>query len=506
MEVPGEAGVNQGNQAENATPDLEWRDHQVAWVSVRVEGSRFTVERSLLARCSSYFCALFRSGMKENHQDELHLRGGVSARSFLVALAVCRGEIPTLSDPDELVEAVECAAFLQVACLAQHLCDIVDSDNCLLLYHAASVFGVHALYQHAALFLRDSFDDLKEAAEGCLPHDLIEHSQSLSPASYIALGTHSPSMELLHDSFRVVCYLDETEGEWKHLTDLPTLCSTSMAGVAVLDNCLYVVGGVYGYGKDTVDSGFCYNPESGVWTAFPGPQQPRCNFTLLGHNGRLYAIGGEFHKQIISTAESYDVETGEWALIRHTPRPVTSTACAVARRRIFVCFWKPPDTTDIYEYIPEKNEWRLETTMIKSQSYGHCMVAHRDNLYVMRNGPGDDFLRCLMDCYNITSGQWTAMPGTYINSKGALFSAMIRGDSVFTVKHMLTLEYTITDGAWKPRRQLKGFPKSGSLWTCLLRLPKTGPVSPQLEADGKNGKRSLPDISEGSEEAKTPQL
>lgn len=506
MEVPEESGDDRAIGAENSTLDLERRDHRAGRVSVNVEGSRFTVERSLLARCSGYFCALFRSGMMENHQDELHLRGGVSARGFLITLAVCRGEDPTLGDPDQLVEAVECAAFLQVACLVQHLCDIVDSDNCLLLYQAASVFGLHKLYQQAALFLRDSFEDLKEAAEDCLPRDLIEYSQSLSPASYIAIGTHSPSVELLHDSFRVVCYLDEKEGEWKHLTDLPTLCSTSMAGVAVLDNCLYVVGGVYGYGKDTVDSGFCYNPDSGVWTTFPGPHQPRYDFTLLGHSGRLYAIGGEYQKEIVSTAESYDVETGEWTFIQHTPRPVSSTACAIARRRIFVCFWKPPDTTDIYEYIPVKNEWKLETTMIKPQSYGHCMVAHRDNLYVMRNGPGDDFLRCLMDRYNITSGQWTSMPGHYINSKGALFTAMIRGDSVFTVKHMLTLEYTIADGAWKPRRQTKGFPKSGSLWTCLLRLPKKGPVNPQLGQDGKNGERSLPDTSEGLGEAAAPQL
>lgn len=500
MDVPEVAGVHRGIQAENATLDPEQRDRQAGRVSVKVEGSRFAVERSLLARCSSYFCALFRSGMIENHQDEVHLRGGVSARGFLITLAVCRGEVPTLGDPDELVEAVECAAFLQVACLVQHLCDIIDTENCLLLYDAASVFGLHTLYQNAALFLRDSFGDLKEAAEGSLPPALIEYSQSLSPASYIAIGTHSPSVDQLHDSFRVVCYLDEGEGEWKHLTDLPSLCSTSMAGVAVLDNCLYVVGGVYGYGKDTVDGGFCYNPDSGVWSAFPGPQQPRYNFTLLGHSGRLYAIGGEFQKQIISSAESYDVETGEWAFIRHAPRPVTATACAVARRRIFVCFWKPPDTTDIYEYISAKNEWRLETTMIKPQSYGHCMVAHRDNLYVMRNGPSDDFLRCLMDRYNITSGQWTALPGHYINSKGALFTAMIRGDSVFTVKHMLTLEYAITEGAWKPRRQMKGFPKSGSLWTCLLRLPKTGPVSPQLGADGRKGG------SEGLGGATSPQL
>ncbi|XP_018554252.2 LOW QUALITY PROTEIN: kelch repeat and BTB domain-containing protein 13 [Lates calcarifer] len=505
MEVLKGLSVNQDIHAENATLDPEDKQHPAGWVRVRVEESWFTVERALLAKYSDYFCALFESGMKESHQDELHLKGGVHARGFLIALSVCRGESPTISDPDVLMDAVECAAFLQVGCLVQHLCDIIDSDNCLLLYYAASSFGVQQLFHSAALFLCDAFDDLKEVAESTLPEDLLQYSQSLSPTTYIAIGTHSPSMDLLHDSFRVVCYLDEKEGEWKHLTNLPTLCSTSMAGVAVLDNRLYIVGGVYGYGKDTVDSSFCYNPDSGVWTALPGPQQPRYDFTLLGHEGRLYAIGGEFQKRIISTAECYNIEKGEWTFIQHAPRPVASAACAVTRRRMFVCFWKPPDTTDIYEYVPVKDEWKLATTMVKPQSYGHCMVAHRDNLYVMRNGPCDDFLRCLMDCYNITTGQWTALSGHYINSKGALFTAMIRGDTVFTVKHMLTLEYTITGDGWKPRRQMKGFPKSGSLWTCLLRLPKTGPVIPQLDSERKEEEMSLPDTSEGFVEA-IPQL
>ncbi|XP_068439663.1 kelch repeat and BTB domain-containing protein 13 [Clinocottus analis] len=494
MEVPEGLVVNQEIRAENASLDLEDGEH--GEVRVRVEQSCFTVQRALLARHSNYFCALFHSGMTESHQDELYLKGGVRARGFLIALAVCRGEAPSISDPDELVDAVECAAFLQVACLARHLCDLIDSDNCLLLYHAASIFGVHALFHNAALFLCDAFEDLKEAAESTIPEELLQYSQSLSPLTYIAIGTHSPSMELLQDSFRVVCYLDEKEGDWKHLTNLPTLCSTAMAGVAVLDNRLYIVGGVYGYGKDTVDSSFCYNPDSGVWDTLPGPQQLRYDFTLLGHEGRLYAIGGEFQKRTISTAESFNTEKGEWTFIQHAPRPVASAACAVARRRMFVCFWKSPDTTDIYEYIPVKDEWKLATTMIKAQSYGHCMVAHRDNLYVMRNGPSDDFLRCLMDCYNITTGQWTAMPGHYINSKGALFSAMVKGDSVFTVKHMLTLEYTITGERWTPRRQMKGFPKSGSLWTCSLRLPKTGPVRLQLDAEGEEEETPSPDKSE----------
>ncbi|KAM9837864.1 kelch repeat and BTB domain-containing protein 13 [Aulostomus maculatus] len=493
MEMPEGLGPNQDIHVENATLGLERKELQAGSVSVRVEESWFTLERAFLARHCNYFCALFHSGMLESQQDELYLKGGVRARGFLIALSVCRGEVPTIIDPDELVDAVECAAFLQVDCLAKHLCDIIDSDNCLLLYHAAYIFGVHSLFHSAALFLCDAFEDLREAAESTIPEDLLQYSQSLSPLTYIAIGTHSPSMELLHDSFRVVCYLNEKEGEWKHLTNLPSLCSTSMAGVVVLDNRLYIVGGVYGYGKDTVDGSFCYDPDSGVWTALPGPQQPRYDFTLLGHEGQLYAIGGEFQKRIMSTAERYDTEKREWTFIKHAPRPVASAACAVARHRIFVCFWKPPDTTDIYEYIPVMDEWKLATTMIRPQSYGHCMVAHRDNLYVMRNGPCDDFLRCLMDCYNITTGQWTALPGHYINSKGALFTAMIRGDSMFTVKHMLTLEYTIAGDGWKPRRQMKGFPKSGSLWTCLLRLPKTGPR--------KEGEMPLPDTTEGFVEA-----
>nr|XP_057918682.1 kelch repeat and BTB domain-containing protein 13 [Doryrhamphus excisus] len=470
-------------RVENATLHVVEREERR--VSVKVEESCFTVERAFLATHSNYFHALFQSGMLESEQEVVHLKGGVHARGFLIALAVCKGEIPTLRDPDELVDAVECAAFLQVSCLTRYLCDIVDSDNCLLLYHAASIFGVQKLFHCAALFLCDAFEDLRESAEATIPEDLLRYSQSFSPASYIAIGTHSPSAELLGDSFRIVCYLDEREGEWKRLTNLPTLCSTSMAGVAVLDNRLYIVGGVYGYGKDTVDAGFCFDPESGIWTTFPGPQKPRKDFTLLGHEGRLYAIGGEFQKTCISTAERYDPRKRQWTFIQEAPRPVTSAAYAVARRRMFICFWKPPDTTDIYEYTPLNDEWKLATTMIRPQSYGHCMVAHRDILYVMRNGPCDDFLRCLMDCYNITTGQWTAMPGHYINSKGALFTAVIRGDSAFTVKHMLTLEYAISENGWKPRRQMKGFPKSGSLWTCLLRLPKTGSVVLQVDGHGK---------------------
>lgn len=445
---------------------------QTHCLRVQVDGSVFTVDRALLALNSEYFRALFRSGMRESNQNELCLQGGLRARGFHIALAVARGEQPIIRDPDEIVEAVECAAFLQVDSLMQYLIDIIDTDNCFLLYHTAAVFGLLRVFHNTAVFIRDSFRDLNEAAQ-VLPKEMIRYVESLTPASFIAMGTHSPSMKILQDSSRTVWYLKEEQGVWEYLTDLPTEASTSMAGIAVVENRLYVVGGVEGISMKAVDFSYCYDTRSNSWSVFDGPQQSRYNFTLVGHEGCLYAFGGEYDKIIMSSAEVCDVSIGKWTFVKNAPCPIAGAASTVARRRIFVCFWKPPNTTDIYEYIPIKDEWVLTTTMIHYQSYGHCMVAHGDKLYVMRNGPCDDFLRCLMDCYNITTGQWTSMPGHYINSRGALFTAMVRGDSAFTVNRNLTLEYLISGENWKPHRQMLGFPKSGSLWTCMLRLART---------------------------------
>ncbi|KAL4624908.1 kelch repeat and BTB domain-containing protein 13-like [Arapaima gigas] len=448
------------------------RGPQGACLKVGVEKRTFTVDRALLTEHCEYFRALFQSGMKECHQEEIHIRG-LSASGFSIMLRVLGGERPIL-DGDDLVLAIESAAFLQVGLLTKHLIDITNSDNCLLMFHTAAEYGLLDLYRSTALFIRDMYRDL-EGDLRCLPEELIEYIESLIPSVFVAVGTHSSCTadELPHAATRTICYLDEDKKEWKVLTSLPKEASTSMAGVTVLSNKLYIVGGIYGVHKQIVEACFCYDPVGDTWSTIASPQQLRYNFTLVGHEDRLYAIGGEYERRVMSSVEAFDISTGSWSFVCHLPRPATSAACAVAMSRIFVCLWKPMETTDIYEYAPARDTWVLVTTLVRHQSYGHCMVAHRDNLYVMRNGPSDDFLRCMIDCYNVTSGQWMALPGHYANSKGALFTAVVRGDSVFTVNRTLTLEYAIEDNKWKPKSEMKGFPRSGSMWTFLLRLPKT---------------------------------
>ncbi|XP_051548886.1 kelch repeat and BTB domain-containing protein 13 [Myxocyprinus asiaticus] len=440
-------------------------------VKVRVGDSVFEAKKSLLLRDCEYFRALYRSGMVECHQDEIHLKN-LPAQGFFIMLAVASGERPILNG-GEILEAIECAAFFQAETLAKHLQDLLNSDNCLLMYQASTTYGLWGLQEMSAQFIQNMYRDLREQLKN-LPQELIEHVESQVPSTFVAVGSHSTcsAEELPLAATRTVCYLDEDDQDWKVLTALPKEASTSLAGVTVLDNRLYIVGGVHGVDKRAVESSFCYDVITDTWSLLPGPRQPRYNFTLIGLEGCLYAIGGESERTTMSSVEIYNVTKKNWSFAAHLPRPVAGVACTKTMSRIFVCLWKPMETNEIYEYMSHQDTWVLISKLLKHQSYVHCMVAHRDNLYVIRNGPKDDFLRCLMDCYNITTGQWTSMPGHYGNSKGALFTAVVRADSVFTVNRTDTLEHTIAGNMWKPRNQMKGFPRNGSVWTFLLRIPK----------------------------------
>ncbi|XP_037538981.1 kelch repeat and BTB domain-containing protein 13 [Nematolebias whitei] len=451
-----------------------------AKLTIVIGDTHFSEEKTLLVQSCDYFQALYRSGMKESHQDVIHLQC-VRARGFLLALAVLHGEMPALEE-DDIVEAIECAAFLQITLLTKHLINLIDTDNCLLMYHTAAMFGLTDLHHAAALFIRDMYSDLETEIKTILPSELISYIESLTPSVFVAVGAHVSCGRdtSIHAASRTVCYLDEKENHWKVLTDLPLEASTSLAGVTVLDNKLYIVGGVHGVYKQVVESCFCYNVENGNWTRIASPAQLRYNLSLVGVDGCLYAIGGEYERTVMSCVEIYNTSRDTWTLAAHLPRPAAGAACSKTMSRIFVCLWRPMETTEIYEYVLRKDEWQLITTLIRYHSYGHCLVGHKDNLYVMRNGPSDDFLRCLMDCYNLSSGQWSSLPGHFANSKGSLFTAVVRGDSVLTLNRSATLEYKVEGKNWKPRRKMKGFPRSGSVWTFLLRLPDVSKLQRQV--------------------------
>ncbi|XP_008280393.1 kelch repeat and BTB domain-containing protein 13-like, partial [Stegastes partitus] len=306
-----------------------------ARLTIVVGDKHFSEERLLLVQSCDYFQALCRSGMKECQQEEIHLRS-LHAQGFIITLAVLHGEMPIL-DGDDIVEAIECGAFLQVTSLTKHLINLCDADNCLLMYHPAATLGLIDLYHTAALFIRDMYADLEEEVRKTLPLELITYVESLTPSVFVAVGAHVTCCvdETVHAASRTISYLDETGNTWKVLIDLPLEASTSMAGVTVLDNKLYIIGGVHGVYKQIVDSCFCYSVESSSWSSIPSPAQLHYNLNLVGADGYLYAIGGEYEQTVMSSVETYNVKLRSWTFAAHLPRLAAGAACTKTMSSIF---------------------------------------------------------------------------------------------------------------------------------------------------------------------------
>uniref|UniRef100_A0A8C5M935 Kelch repeat and BTB domain containing 13 n=1 Tax=Leptobrachium leishanense TaxID=445787 RepID=A0A8C5M935_9ANUR len=436
---------------------------------VNVEGTVFETDKELLVSHSEYFRALFESGMRESNQNEIHLKS-LGAIGFLIMLRVMEGERPLLTC-EEIVQAVECAAFLQVALLTKHLVNLIDSDNCLDMFQAAATYGLLDLFHAVALHIRDVYESLEDDLR-YLPQDLLDYIDSLLPSKFVAVGSHTPTIEFFEDFSRTMCYLDEQENQWESLGCIPEEASTFLAGIATLDNKLFIVGGARGANKKLVERSFCYDADTQRWSDFASPNQLRYEVTLVGHEGYLYAIGGEYERVPIASIEKYSLSSQTWSFGKELPQPAANPPATKTMGRIFICLWKPQDATVIYEYETMRDELISVGSLKRSQSYGHCMVGHRDNLYIMRNGPSDDFLRCSIENFNLTTQQWRTLSGQYVNSKGALFTAVIRGDTVFTLNRVITLLYHVDNYKWKPIKEKAGFNKGGHLHTFILRLPK----------------------------------
>ncbi|XP_040198236.1 kelch repeat and BTB domain-containing protein 13 [Rana temporaria] len=440
----------------------------MAKLSVTVEETVFTTDKDLLMEHSEYFRALFQSGMRESTQDQIQLHN-LGALGFLITLRVLKGERPLLSC-EEILQAVECASFLQVELLTKHLVNLIDSDNCLAMFQAAATYGLLDLFHASALYIRDIYDMLEEDIH-CLPPDLVQYIDSITPSTFVAVGAHTPTIQFLEDASRTMCFLDEEKNQWQSLGCIPEEASTFLAGVTTMNNKVFIVGGARGANKQVVEKSFCYDGDQHSWSEFASPHQLRYEVTLVGHEGHLYAFGGEYERVPVASVEKYSLTSKIWTFGQELPQAVAGPPATKAMGRVFICLWKPQETTIIYEYDTCQDELIPISSIRRMQSYGHCMVGHRDDLYIMRNGPSDDFLRCAIENYNLSTQQWTTLSGQYVNSKGALFTAVIRGDTVFTLNRVLTLLYRVDNHTWKPIKEKTGFNKGGSLHTFFLRLP-----------------------------------
>ena len=94
------------------------------------------------------------------------------------------------------------------------------------------------------------------------------------------------------------------------------------AGVAALDNKIYVTGG-YGNNQN-MSSVDCYDPDTNTWSQMANMNIARYGHSLVSLHGRLYAIGGHYIVDgvggggyRVDSVEVYDPDNNTWTLLQH---------------------------------------------------------------------------------------------------------------------------------------------------------------------------------------------
>ena len=163
------------------------------------------------------------------------------------------------------------------------------------------------------------------------------------------------------------------------------------AGAAVIDDLIYVVGGVTPAGR--TDTLVVYDPEADAWDAsLPPMPTAREHIAACALNGELHVFGGRVGGlNNLVTHEVYDVASGEWSTGADMPTARSGIAAAVLDGRCHVFGGEQDSGT-----FDENEAWSVEegwTTFDPMPTARHGLGAATvgGRIYVVGGGPTPGF-------------------------------------------------------------------------------------------------------------------
>ena len=206
--------------------------------------------------------------------------------------------------------------------------------------------------------------------------------------------------------------LDLASRAWHHLNFSHGVLSTFHAQVCVLDNYMYVCGGIELYSSTTPVSAKCYryDPRFDNWTSISAMQHARHHFSLVSDGEALFAIGGYCSGTYLNVVECYNVEADKWEPRTPMDPALSATSGAHCQGWVYVsggqthqgiskALWCYNTARDKWESKPSMNQGRMD----------HSMCCYREELYVVGGYDKNIFKACdlnTVECYNIITEQW----------------------------------------------------------------------------------------------------
>lgn len=187
-------------------------------------------------------------------------------------------------------------------------------------------------------------------------------------------------------------------GSWETMSPMPT--PRAMMGTAVLDNIIYVIGGITGEMGNSVEvaANEAYDPLTNTWSVNTPMPTPRMGLVAVAFNGKIFAIGGYNYtgnpSVVHDIVEVYDPVSDSWTPASPMPAPRTHSEVAVHNGRIFVIGGtldgSSMPTDEVLAYDPVGDSWSYETPLnIGRQIMGAATLNDKFYLFGGWNGRSD---------------------------------------------------------------------------------------------------------------------
>lgn len=203
------------------------------------------------------------------------------------------------------------------------------------------------------------------------------------------------------------CYcFDAVSVKWLSITPMKQL--RAFFGIAVLDNCVYCIGGSPN-GIVTLDTAEEYDTVTDSWRTVSRMNHPRLGASAASCAGRVYIVGGMSTEKLLRSAEAYDPVTDKWTVVAPMKTERLFHGLVAYRGKIYVVGGLSRKSSVCEVYDPKSGKWSKGS---KTKTFTDKVVAVvlDDKIYAIGEANQKDYKRCL-EYFSGDDRKWHAIPG-----------------------------------------------------------------------------------------------
>ena len=298
----------------------------------------------------------------------------------------------------------------------------INQDRPERLKHASELIGKVRLplIKPADLVTTVMNESLMKQDQACLELILEANKYHMLPDKQPLLQNERTHVRTITPSI-IILDLDD---DGPHVFDLVTKTWGSLkfanvetfhAQVCVIENFMYICGGIELYSTNNPVSAKCYryDPRFDSWTEISPMQEPRHHFTLVGDGESMFAIGGYCGGLFKNVVEQYDIHNDRWMKKTSLDVRLSAAASAVHNSNVYVVGGQTDKgiTSFLWSYNISTDSWQSKAPM-SSARMDHTVCSYANRLFVI-GGYDKDIIKAYdistVECYEIECDQWTVV-------------------------------------------------------------------------------------------------